>query len=67
MRKARSLKDVKNDPRVKEVWSEYSDGGDDWWVQLVTGFNFEGCACLHEWTVGDLCDALGRVVKGEPY
>ena len=37
------------------------------WAKLVSGFNFDGSSCLHEWTVRDLLEAWrSRISMGDP-
>jgi len=66
-RKPRTLADLRNDPRVVEIWRE-EDGcfgaRSSYWVALAPGYSWEGCSCLHEPTVSDLCARIGDVVKG---
>lgn len=52
------------DPRVTEIWDEGRDG---YWVGLVDGYNFEGCSCVHEWTVKGVLRLFSSVEKGETY
>ena len=40
----KSLDKLAADPRVARIWDEGDDG---LWLQLVDGFNHEGCSCLH--------------------
>jgi hypothetical protein len=69
-RKPRTLADLRSDPRVAEIWRE-DDGcfGDraSYWLALAPGLNWDGCSCLHEATVADLCERIGEVVEGAPY
>jgi hypothetical protein len=62
--KARTLRDVKADPRVVLVWNEGDYG---WWADLASGYNRDGCSQLHGETVQELCDDLDAVEAGEPY
>ena len=60
-RKARTRKDVENDPRVKEIWNEGEDG---WWAYLHPGWIWDGeLHCIHEDTIKDVCDALNFAVS----
>jgi len=47
------IQKIKNDPRVKEAWSEGEDG---WWVSLKAGniCGESGTHCVHEWSLADL-------------
>lgn len=61
----KSLDKLAADPRILEVWEEGSDG---YWATLAPGWNFDGCSCIHEWTVAGMYDALrNKVTKGECY
>lgn len=70
---ARTLADVKADPRVVEVWTEddgfNANGRPAYWARLADGYKFDGeTTCLHEGTVRDLCRALNLRVEfvGQP-
>ena len=39
----KALDKLAADPRVKNIWSE----DDDLWLELVKGWNAEGCSCIH--------------------
>jgi|DEB0MinimDraft_4_1074332.scaffolds.fasta_scaffold38437_2 hypothetical protein len=59
------------DPRVDEIWQE-DDGcfpgyALSYWLALADGYNWEGCSCLHEPTIRELCNVLHRVETGDPY
>jgi len=61
----KSLDAIAADPRVVEIWDEDEDGI---WIALVQGFNFEGCSCVHEWSVRDVIQSFKtRVQPGDPY
>ena len=66
----RTVAEVKADYRVAKVWRE-NDGAFSsalsYWAELAPGFNWEGCGCLHEATIRDLCAALSEVVEGPRY
>lgn len=63
-RKVYTLQQVKNDPRVAEVWTENNDGR-DYWAALKEGYiNGEaGTHTLHEWSVRRLCEVLNFHVR----
>lgn len=58
-----SLDKIAADPRVESIWDEDEDGI---WVQLVPGYNWDGCSCVHEWTVKDLLESFKSVQEGDP-
>jgi len=60
-RKARTLSDVRRDPRVESVWSEGDDG---WWASLKEGWvRYDGVISLHEYTIKELCRSLNDDVE----
>lgn len=70
-KRPRTLAELKADPRVKEVWQEhdgcFSMTRPSYWVELMPGYNFEGCMCIHEATVKDCIFALTEIVEeGDP-
>lgn len=82
MRKPRTRKDLLDHPYVAKIgtrgckqiddilWSEYDEitGRDSYWLTLAEGYNCDGCSCLHEDTIKDLCEAIAyHVVEGQPY
>lgn len=64
--KYKSLNKLAADPRVKEIFSEESDDNGIW-VDLVPGFNFDGCSSVHEWSCRDVIAAMDNVTEGETY
>ena len=59
----KSLDAMARDPRIVEIWDEDADGI---WAQLAPGYNFDGCSCLHEWTVRDLLRAWRTQISVGP-
>lgn len=59
----RSLDRIAADPRVQEIWDEGEDGI---WISLASGYNWEGCSTVHEWTVKDLIESFRLVEPNEP-
>ncbi len=62
MKKVRTLNDIKNDPRIDEIFSEVcpSYGQKTWWAYCKAGWQFEmnQCHTAHEDTIKDLCDYI---------
>lgn len=54
----RTLNDIKNDPRVREVYQD-SDG---WWVTLIDGWLWDGCGSVHEDTIKECCKVLNHSI-----
>ena len=60
----KSLDRLVRDPRIVKVWDEGEDG---LWAEIVDGYNWDGCSCLHEYTCSDLLSKLGRITAGPTY
>jgi len=60
----RALDKIAKDPRVKKIWNEYEDG---LWIELMDGYNKDGCSCVHAWSVAALLESFEQVEEGEPY
>ena len=61
MKKPRTYKQLKQDPRVSD-WSDERSGGmcnDGLWIYLMPGWvTCEGLLTVHEWTVAECCDCV---------
>ena len=57
-KKTRTLGDLRNDPRVKEVYQD-SDG---YWVSLNSPWHWGGCGTVHEDTIKECCNQLNHSV-----
>lgn len=55
---------VAADPRVIEVYSEGSDG---YWIDLVRGWNIEGCNAAHGYTVKETLEHFSMIEEGDCY
>ena len=55
LKKVKTLADLKNDSRINKVWSEDDNG---FWAELAPGWMWDGCSCIHEFTIAKLCIAL---------
>lgn len=70
-KKVTTWKQLLSDPRVRAVWFENNDGETsggkrslrDIWVELVDGWNWEGCQCVHEWSKADAIEAFQRITR----
>ena len=62
-KKVRTLRDLRNDPRVQSV-SDERGIGDGIWVYLKEGFTNERleCSTIHEYTVAECCGQLNEEV-----
>lgn len=60
----KTLNRIASNPKVEEIWDEGDDG---LWISLNEGWNWEGCSCVHEYTVKKLISSFGCVEKGESY
>lgn len=61
----KSLDRMAGDPRIVRIWDEDRDGI---WAELAPGYNFDGCSCLHEWTVREMLRAWRtRISEGPTY
>ena len=62
MKKPRSFKQLKQDPRVSDWSDERAPDGmcnDGLWIYLAPGWvTCEGLVTIHEWTVAECCDCL---------
>ena len=58
MKKVKTLNDIKQDIRVKDVYHD-SDG---WWVSLIDGWHWDGCGSVHEDTIKECCNQLNHSV-----
>jgi len=52
-----------NPDMVDKFWSEGEDG---WWVDLKSPYDWEGCSCVHEYTVADCLRVLKNEVRKLP-
>ena len=61
MKKARTMRDLRNDKRVSQVFDEGVDGI---WVHLKDGFINQRleCGTIHEYTIADCCQQLNEEV-----
>lgn len=61
MKKARTMRDIRNDKRVSQVFDEGVDGI---WVHLKDGFTNQRleCGTIHEYTIADCCQQLNEEV-----
>ena len=58
----KALDKLAKDPRVVKIWEE--DGGrDGLWLELVDGYEWENCSCIHEYSVADLINAFQDVYR----
>lgn len=69
-KKARTLKDIRNDPRVDEIWSE-SEGFDNnfgWWCYVKIGWQVgsEQMHGMHEPTIKDICRIINNCITEWP-
>lgn len=64
--KVKTWKQLLADPRVAKVWTENNDGV-DYWVELNSGYNYDGQTCIHEWSKIDCITKLNGVVSGYSY
>lgn len=64
-KKARTLADVRADPRVSSVDIEPGEvGGITYWVYLVDGYYWDRSTTqIHEDTVADVCSELNVMVE----
>lgn len=60
----KTLDKLAKDPRIDEIWSEGSDG---YWGGLREGYNWNGCSCIHEWSVRDLMKVRHEIEVGDTY
>lgn len=60
----KSFERLARNPAVKEIWDEGRDG---YWVALADGYNFEGCSCVHAWSVKETIRLFSMVEEGAPY
>lgn len=63
MRTPRTFKDLKEDPRVQEIYREEDNGI---WIHLKPGWwsmDME-CGIIHEGTVNECCRQMGSVIRG---
>jgi hypothetical protein len=60
-KKAKTMRDLRNDKRVSQVFDEGVDGI---WVHLKDGFinNRLECGTIHEYTIADCCQQLNEEV-----
>jgi len=60
-KKARTMRDLRNDPRVSQV---FNDGIDGIWVHLKEEFinNRLECGTIHEYTIAECCQQLNEEV-----
>jgi len=60
-KKARTMRDIRNDKRVSQVFNEGVDGI---WVHLKDGFinSRLECGTIHEYTIADCCQQLNEEV-----
>ena len=56
-----------DDPHVRGEAVIWSEGEDGYWATLAEGVNWEGCRCIHEYTIRDLYTALSMVEVGPTY
>lgn len=59
----KGLDAMARDPRIVRIWDEDGDG---LWAQLASGFHWDGCSCLHEWTVRELLHAWRTKISMGP-
>jgi type IV secretory pathway ATPase VirB11/archaellum biosynthesis ATPase len=60
----KTLDKLAKDPRVEEIWDEGANGI---WVALVEGWNWDGCSCVHEWSVRDVLSSFKGITEGPTY
>lgn len=64
-----SLDKLAKDPRVVNIWGE-RDGCFDGhefsiWLELVDGWNWEDCSCIHEATAKGVKEAFKSIQRSE--
>jgi hypothetical protein len=73
MSKIKTWKQLLADPRVRSVHWENNDGETsggkrslkDVWIELVEGWNWEGCQCVHEWSKADAIAAFNTISQAK--
>ena len=75
MKRPRTLKDIENDPRVADIWTEQDGFGrtvaecyrPSYWVSLRPGWvvRSEGTHSIHEKTIREVCGVLHYSVTKE--
>lgn len=60
----RTLKDIEDDPRVREIDIESEDGVRSYWCYLKSGWQSDpSCHIIHEWKVSTICKYLNTHVR----
>ena len=58
--KVKTIKQIRADPRVEELWNEGADG---WWASLVDGYRWDlDLHCIHEQTIREVAEVLNGSV-----